>query len=105
MLTHTRKGTVIAIALAFLASAILLGTAAAQKASVPKPQNALALGEEQIRQLLPVIDANHHGKVSKQQYMKFMEAEFERLDKSKTGELNVKELSATTVATNHHVGK
>jgi len=37
--------------------------------------------------------------------MKFMEAEFERLDKSKKGELDVKELTQPTVTASHFVGK
>jgi Ca2+-binding EF-hand superfamily protein len=38
------------------------------------------------------MDTDQNGKISKQEWMKFMEAEFERLDKNKTGELDVKEL-------------
>jgi Ca2+-binding EF-hand superfamily protein len=32
------------------------------------------------------------GKISKKEFMDFMEAEFDRLDKNKSGELDVKEL-------------
>jgi hypothetical protein len=34
----------------------MLGTAVAQKASVPKPQDNVALGENEARQLLLLID-------------------------------------------------
>ena len=80
-------------------------TAFAQKASVPKAQNRLALGEEQVRQLLLLMDANTQGKVSKQQYMKFMEAEFERLDRNKTGELDVKQVAHSNRSANRYAGK
>ena len=38
-----------------------------------------------------------NGKVSKQEFMSFMEAEFERLDKDKNGELDVQELTESRV--------
>ena len=68
------------------------GTAVAQKAAVPKPQDKLAIGEDEAKQLLLLVDIDKKGKVSKQEWMKFMEAEFDRLDKAKTGYLDVKEL-------------
>ena len=37
--------------------------------------------------------------------MKFMEAEFERLDRNKTGELDIKELTKSTITANRFVGK
>lgn len=39
------------------------------------------------------MDTNENGKISKQEWMKFMEAEFDRLDKGKNGQLDVKELA------------
>src|SRR5258708_35483007 len=66
--------------------------AVAQKAAVPKPQDKLAIGEDEAKQLLLLIDTEKNGKISKQEWMKFMEAEFDRLDKAKTGYLDVKEL-------------
>lgn len=71
----------------------MLGSAVAQKASVPKPQDKLALGEDEVKKLLLLIDMNKNGKITKQEWMKFMEAEFDRLDKNKTGELDARELS------------
>jgi Ca2+-binding EF-hand superfamily protein len=71
-----------------------LGTAVAQtKAAVPKPQEKLALAEGEVKQLLLLMDTNKNGKISKQEWMKFMEAEFERLDKDKRGVLDVNELA------------
>jgi Ca2+-binding EF-hand superfamily protein len=82
-----------------------MGTAAAQKASVPKAQDKLALGEDEVRQLLVLMDTDNNGKVSKEQYMKFMEAEFARLDRNNTGKLDVKELTKSTITANRFVGK
>ena len=71
----------------------MVGSAVAQKAGVPKPQDKLAIGEDQAKQLLLLVDTDKKGKVSKQEWMKFMEAEFDRLDKDKKGQLDVKELT------------
>jgi hypothetical protein len=100
-----RKNKVIGI----LASSLLLvgagvwGASAAQKDSAPKPQNRLALAEAQVKQVLLIMSADARGKISKQEYMKFMEAEFERLDKDKSGELDVKVLTQSTVTASSRV--
>jgi Ca2+-binding EF-hand superfamily protein len=84
-----------------------LGTGVAQKASTPKPQDKVALGEDEVKQLLLLIDTEKKGKISKQEWMKFMEAEFDRLDKSKNGELDVKELTQSRLRVSYFtsVGK
>jgi len=72
-------------ALAVLVAAwAILGTAVAQKAATPKLKDKLALGEEEVKQLLLLMDTDKSGKISKQEWMKFMEAEFDRLDKGRT---------------------
>jgi Ca2+-binding EF-hand superfamily protein len=55
--------------------------------------------------LLPLMDTDKRGMVSRQEFMRFMEAEFERLDKNKKGELNVKELTQSTLTANRLAGK
>jgi hypothetical protein len=65
--------------------------AIAQKAPAPNPQANLALGEGEVKKLLLLIDTDNDGKVSKQEFMRFMEAEVDRLDKQKEGKLYVKE--------------
>ncbi len=75
-----------------LALAALAPTSFAQKASVPRPQDKLAIAEPHATQLLLLMDGDKNGKVSKDEWMKFMAAEFDRLDKRKAGELNVKAL-------------
>ena len=76
-----------------VATAAMLGTAVAQKASAPKAQDHLALGEGEVKKLLLFMDTDNDGKVSRQEFMSFMEAEFDRLDKKKEGKLDVKELT------------
>ena len=102
------KQTNVALVIAVSATAwILLGTAIAQKSSVPKPQNQLALGEGEVKQLLLLIDTDKKGKISKQESMKFMEAEFDRLDVKRNGELDVEELAQSKLRVSHfsRVGK
>jgi hypothetical protein len=69
------------------------GIAVAQKDSVLKPPDKLTLGQNEVEQLLLLIDMNETGKITKQEWMKFMEEEFDRLDKNKTGEIDAKELA------------
>jgi hypothetical protein len=88
-----------------IATLTLLANAAAQKAAVPKPQDKLAMGEEDVKHLLLLMDTDKKGMVAKQEYMKFMEAEFERLDRNKIGELNVKELTQTNLSASRFTGK
>lgn len=88
-----------------VATATFLGTAAAQKASVPRPQDRLAMGEEHVKQLLLIMETDSHGMISRQQYMKFMEAEFQRLDKNKQGQLDARQLNQSTLSAGRFVGK
>jgi Ca2+-binding EF-hand superfamily protein len=76
-------------------------------ASVPKPQDKLAIGENDVKQLLLLMDTNKNGKISKQEYLTFMEAEFDRLDTNHNGELDPKELTQSKLRVSHFsaVGK
>ncbi|HXE34660.1 MAG TPA: hypothetical protein VN087_12145 [Verrucomicrobiae bacterium] len=105
MLMRKARLWIVVIIAVLIVTGTMFGTAAAQKASVPKPQNKLAIGEDGVKQLLPLMDSNKNGLVSKQEFMKFMEAEFERLDKDKKGELNVKELTQSNLTASRLVGK
>lgn len=80
------------------AGGLLLGTSFAQKDSVPKQPNRVAIAREKVKELLAVMDAGKNGKISKQEWMKFMEAEFDRLDAKKKGEIDPKELLKSTVS-------
>jgi Ca2+-binding EF-hand superfamily protein len=105
------KGTSIVLILVIIAVLVAtwatLGTAVAQKAAVPKPQDKLAIGENEVKQLLLLMDTNKSGKITKQEWMKFMEAEFDRLDKNKSGALDAKELAQSRLRVSHFssVGK
>jgi hypothetical protein len=105
MLLRKKSSWAIVIIAVLIVTGTMLGNAAAQKASVPKPQNKLAMGENEVKQLLPLMNTDTNGMVSKQEFMKFMEAEFERLDKNKKGELNVKELTQSNLTASRFVGK
>jgi hypothetical protein len=85
----------------------VLGIAVAQKAATPKPQDKLALAEPEVKQLLLLIDTDKSGMISKQEWMRFMEAEFDRLDKDKKGQLDAKELTQSKLRVSHpvNVGK
>ncbi len=74
------------------------GAAVAQKAATPKPQDKLALGEAEVKQLMLLMGADKNGKISKQEWMKFMEAEFDGLDKDKKGQLDRQGTGAIEVA-------
>jgi len=77
----------------------MLGFAAPQKVdkAVPKQQRALALGEDEVKQLLLLMDTDKSGQISRKEFMDFMAAEFGRLDKDKSGELDVNELRQSQI--------
>jgi Ca2+-binding EF-hand superfamily protein len=89
----------------FVAALTVFGTAAAQKASAPKAQDGLAIGEQHVRQLLLLMDSNKDGMVSKAEYMRFMEEEFHRLDKANRGALNARELNQSSLSADRFTGK
>ena len=94
--------------LAFGPAALILVAAAglgiAQNAPQNTPQNTpdpkqkeqkLEAGEVEAKRLLLLMDRDQSGKVSRDEFMTFMAAEFARLDVNKDGELDVKELTQT----------
>jgi|SRR5579863_2889755 len=60
--------------------------------STSKPQDKFALANEDVKELLLLLDTDKNGRISKQEWMNFMEAEFNKLDKDGSGELDPKEL-------------
>ena len=91
----------------FVAVWAMPGMTAAQTAASPKPPDKMTLGEDEVKQLLLLMDTDKSGKISKREWMRFMEAEFDRLDKNKTGELDVREIaqSKLRVSPSAKVGK
>ena len=65
MLRHTNIVLVIVVIAMLVATWAMLGTAVAQKAATPKPQDKLALGESEVKQLLLLMDTDKNGKISK----------------------------------------
>lgn len=91
-----------------VAALIAAGTGAvAQKTTPPrKTPDALVLAEDEVKQLVLLMDTDRNGRISKQEYMKFMEAEFDRLDVNHNGELDVNELKRSRLrASRSAVGK
>lgn len=81
----------IGLAAAMLAAGPWVGSAAA--VIDPPSPTSLAKGEKEAKRLLQIMDKDKNGKVSKQEFMTYMEAEFDRLDRDKSGELDVNELT------------
>jgi hypothetical protein len=96
---------IVAVITVLVGAGTVLCGAAAQKMSVPRPQDILAMGEDQVRQLLLLMPADKKGMVTRQEYMKFMEAEFDRLDKEKKGELDARKLAQSNLSASSFVGK
>ena len=65
----------------------------------------LAAATEAATQLSLAMDTNKSGRVSREEWMKFMEAEFDRLDADHRGQLDVKELTPSRVRMRPYVGK
>jgi len=109
MLRLTKMVWATLLSAALLVTGAMFKTSVAQKASVPRPQDSLALGEFQVRQLLLLMSTNKNGRISKREYMNFMEAEFDRLDKDKSGNLDVHELERSPLMSSNsghaYVGK
>ena len=59
---------------------------------VPPREKKVAAGEREAKKPLLLMDRDQSGKVSKQEFLSYMEAEFDRLDEDKRGELDAKKL-------------
>jgi hypothetical protein len=81
---------------------VITPTPAVEKAERERKR---AVATEAAKQLLLAMDTDKSGKVSKQEWMKFVEAEFDRLDTEHKGRLDVKELTGSRVQVRPFVGK
>jgi len=95
-----RIKVVLAIAVWAAISAIP-GNGAEQRQTLPKPPDKQTLRADQVKQLLLLMDTDKNGKISKQQWMALMAAEFDRLDKDKSGKLGVKEIAPRASSVRH----
>jgi hypothetical protein len=98
-MTKRRKIILAMVGMAAAATTLgtAVGTAQAQSAgatpdSKQKEKN-LTAGEPEAKRLLLLMDRDQSGKVSKQEFMSFMEEEFKRRDANKDSELDVQELT------------
>jgi len=80
-----------------LCMALIFAGCAASDAAFALNRRAVAGGEEQVRQLLTLMDTDRNGMVSRAEFMRFMEAEFNRLDIDHNGELDPAELAHTQI--------
>jgi Ca2+-binding EF-hand superfamily protein len=69
------------------------GPFAQNRAAAPARQDGQGLKEDEVNLLFFLMDTNKNGKISKQEWMTFMSAEFDRLDTDKSGDLDPKELA------------
>jgi Ca2+-binding EF-hand superfamily protein len=84
------------LAMGVLGAGAIVGQDSNPKAQSQK-EKKLAAGEKEAKKMLLLMDKDMNGKVSKQEFMNFMEAEFEKLDINHDGELDVKELTDSHV--------
>jgi Ca2+-binding EF-hand superfamily protein len=82
------------------AAGFAAASAVAQKAAADS-QDKLATADGNVKDLLLLMDADQNGKISKREWMSFMEAEFNKLDTDGNGELDAKELAQSRLSTRH----
>lgn len=83
---------------------IVAAVAGLAGAAIASPKlDPMTAGLKQTVQLLVLMETNHSGVVTKAEFMRFMEAEFDRLDKNKDGALDVKELTQTQPESSYYV--
>lgn len=69
------------------------GNGAEQRQTLPKAPDKQTLRVDEIKQLLLLMDTDKNGKISRDQWLTMMATEFDRLDKDKSGKLDVKEIA------------
>jgi len=104
-----QKVVLIGVPLALFAAGTLeIAKAQKQPAANPKAPDPVVLGEDHVRALLLLVSDNDKtDRVSEQEFLRFVTAEFERLDKNKTGEFNAKDpaQSQSSVIPSEKMGK
>jgi hypothetical protein len=88
---------------ALVSGAFALSSAcfAQDTASVDKTPDKAWIATENAKQLLLLMDTDKNGKISKQEWLNFMSAEFDRLDTDRSGELDPHELLSSRVSIRH----
>jgi len=85
----------------FLFLAMMASPSVAQQGVASAQQQ----GDSEAKELLKLMDRDRNGKVSRAEFMRFMSAEFNRLDVNKDGELDVNELTQLRVSPKHPGGR
>lgn len=81
------------ILVALMVLAVILGRFAfAQKDGVMKRPDPAELAIHDAKEIVLLMDTDKQGKITKEAWMKFMAAEFDRLDTDKCGTLDPKKL-------------
>jgi hypothetical protein len=83
------------------ASAAAVGKAVAQKPGTSTQPDRLAVANNDVKELILLMDSDKNGKISKQEWMSFMEAEFNQMDKEGRGELDTKQLLQSRLVLRH----
>lgn len=96
MLTKHKYAAAV-LAVIVLATGIGVGTALAREGTSARQPDKIALGAEEVKQLVLLMDQDRDGRVSEHEFMSFMKSEFERLDTNKSGELDVKRLKESQI--------
>jgi hypothetical protein len=92
----------VVLAIAFLAATCAIsGNAAEERQTLPKPPDKQMLRAEEVRQMPLLMDTDESGKISKQEWLRFMEAEFDRMDPGKSGSLDPRKLAVTNAQVIH----
>lgn len=71
-----------------------VGTAWARGENLSQPHAPAVAGEEQVKQLILLLDqtSQRNGTVSKEDLMKFVSAEFDRLEHDRSGDVDVRDV-------------
>jgi len=77
--------------LAVIIATYAVAPSSAQKVNLPIQQDVVALAQPKVMEVLPLMDTDRNGKISKKDFMNLMDAVFDRLDKDKKGELDPKQ--------------
>jgi Ca2+-binding EF-hand superfamily protein len=90
----TKVGTI-----ALVATSLLVGLSSTPAFAFS--ERALTAGEKEARHLMRLMDKDTNGQVSRAEFMQFMEAEFDRLDRDRSGQLSSEEFSRIGIHYGH----